>query len=181
MRGPDIAERFRAAVHEFERTLNEGRTSLQNAEDARARLETEREQLLLRLSEVYLPELGQAAVDGLRSALPGIHTRVEMLLREKSEEQRRLADTLDQQGRERSRLDAALDDLTERVEHLAQERDRLTDTVATAIEARPAPRGARAAGSPQCPARAALPRTNPPVAKIIWRSQLCAAARYTFP
>ncbi len=137
MRGPEIRYRFRQTIDGLDRELRDLRAAWELGSTKSTGLIEQRERLFHSLTEVYLPELGREAIDDLKRRLPAMHRRVDGVLRAKHEELQRLDEVrIDSAGRRRELL-AKLDGVTDRIEELAIERDRLTEKVGKALAADP--------------------------------------------
>ncbi len=137
MRGPEIRYRFRQTIDGLDRELRDLRAAWELGSTKSTSLVEQRERLFHSLTEIYLPELGREAIDDLKRRLPAMHRRVDDVFRAKHEELRRLDEGRNENSGRRRELLANLDTITDQIEELAVERDRLAEKVGAALAADP--------------------------------------------
>lgn len=137
MRGPEVHFRIKSSIDALEHQIRNLRASRELETTKTTGLAEQRERLFRNLSETYLPELGQQALDDLKKRLPTMHGRVAKVLRAKQEELQQLDAARDENGVRRDEQIARLDAVTEQIEELAVERDKLSEKVSAALAADP--------------------------------------------
>ncbi len=137
MRGPEIRYRFRQTIDGLDRELRDLRAVWELSSTKSTGLVEQRERLFHELTRIYLPELGREVIDDLKRRLPAMHRRVDGVLRAKHAELRRLDEGRNENAGRRRGFLSKLDVVTEQIEELAVERDRLTEKVGKELAADP--------------------------------------------